>query len=62
MTKQEELKANIEELARQQNKTQLEIITQLQTAIALADVRKDDEEFLTQLCDLKWGYIYPRLS
>lgn len=56
MTEQE-LKANIEELARQQDKTQLEIITQLQTAIALTDVQKDDEELLTQLCDLKWDCI-----
>ena len=53
----QELKANIEKLARQQDKTQLEIITQLQTATALTDVQKNDEKLLTQLCDLKWDYI-----
>jgi len=49
----DELKKNIEMLAEQERKTELEIITQLQTAA----VAIGDEELLDQLCELKWDFI-----
>jgi len=56
MTNQE-LKANIERLAQQEDKSELEIITQLQSAIALTNVQDNDEKLLFQLCEVKWDYI-----
>ena len=48
-----ELKRNVEELAKQEGKTQIEIITTLQVAAAATD----NAELLDALCDLKWEYI-----
>jgi hypothetical protein len=48
-----ELKNNIEILAKEEGKTELEIITQLQSVAATTG----DEELLDQLCELKWDYI-----
>ena len=49
----QELKANIEKLAEEENKTPLEIITQLQPAAAATG----NDELLDALCELKWDYI-----
>ena len=49
----DELKANIELLAKEEGKSALEIITALQTGAA----RLGDEESLKILCDVKWDYI-----
>jgi hypothetical protein len=49
----EELKKNIETLAAQENKTALEIISQLQHGAYLSG----NEELLEMLCDAKWDYI-----
>jgi len=48
-----ELKTNIEKLAKEENKTELEIITSLQAAVAA----KGNEELLDELSELKWDYI-----
>jgi len=48
-----ELKANVEKLAAEEGKTEIEIISALQTACA---VTKNDE-LLDALCELKWDYI-----
>ena len=48
-----ELKQNIETLAAQENKTPLEIITQLQHG---ATIDKNDA-LLDMLCEVKWDYI-----
>lgn len=48
-----ELKKNIETLAAQENKTPLEIITQLQHGANIAQ----NEELLEMLCEVKWDYI-----
>ena len=48
-----DLKANIETLAKEENKTPLEIITLLQAAAAAIG----DDEQLEELCNLKWDYI-----
>jgi hypothetical protein len=48
-----ELKKNIEILAAQENKTQLEIITQLQAGAAITE----NNELLDMLCEVKWDYI-----
>lgn len=48
-----ELKTNIEKLAKEENKTELEIITQLQAGSVVVD----NAELLEMLCDLKWDYI-----
>jgi hypothetical protein len=48
-----DLKANIETLAAQENKTPLEIITQLQAGAAIAG----NNELLDMLCEVKWDYI-----
>jgi len=48
-----ELKNNIETLAAQENKTPLEIITQLQAGAALTE----NNELLDMLCEVKWDYI-----
>lgn len=47
------LKSNIEKLAKEEGKSELEIITSLQTAAALAG----QDELLEELSKLKWGYI-----
>jgi hypothetical protein len=49
----EALKANIETLAAEQNKTPLEIITALQTGA----VKLNNNELLDALCEIKWDYI-----
>ena len=49
----DELKANIELLAREEGKTALQIITMLQTGAA----KLADEDALKVLCDVKWDYI-----
>jgi hypothetical protein len=48
-----ELKNNIETLAAKENKTPLEIITQLQAGAALTE----NNELLDMLCEVKWDYI-----
>ena len=52
-TEMTELKKNIEKLALEQGKTELEIITTLQAVAA----KTDNEELLEDLCDLKWDYL-----
>lgn len=49
----ETLKANIEALAAEQNKTPLEIITALQAGA----VKLNNNELLDALCEIKWDYI-----
>jgi hypothetical protein len=49
-----DLKTNIEKLAKDEGKTELEVITQLQAVVAITG----DEELLEELCELKWDY-YP---
>ena len=49
----ETLKANIETLAAEQNKTPLEIITALQAGA----VKLNNNELLDALCEIKWDYI-----
>ena len=49
-----ELKANVEKLAIQEGKTEIEIITALQSEAAKLD---DDELLLGQLIELKSQYI-----
>ena len=51
--KMNELRKNIETLAAQENKTSLEIITQLQAGAALTE----NNELLDMLCEVKWDYI-----
>ena len=48
-----ELKKNIETLAAQENKTPLEIITQLQHGANISG----NGELLEMLCEVKWDYI-----
>jgi predicted negative regulator of RcsB-dependent stress response len=48
-----ELKSNVEQLAKEEGKTEIEIISSLQAACA---VTKNDE-LLDALCELKWDYI-----
>ena len=48
-----ELKKNIETLAKEQDKTELEIISLLQAAAA----KTENNELLEELCELKWDYI-----
>ena len=48
-----ELKKNIETLAVQENKTPLQIITQLQSGASLTE----NNELLEMLCEVKWDYI-----
>jgi len=50
----DELKANIEQLAEEEGKTEIEIITMLQGQAALLD---DDEKLLGRLIDLKNAYL-----
>ena len=52
MTKSQ-LKAAIEATAKEENKTEIEIISLMQAGCAL----KNDEATLEILCDLKWDYI-----
>jgi hypothetical protein len=52
MTKSQ-IKAAIEITAKEEGKTELEIISQAQAGAAA----KGDEESLEILCDLKWEYI-----
>jgi hypothetical protein len=49
----EELKKNIETLAAEQNKTALEIITDLQRGANITG----NEDLLEMLCEVKWDYI-----
>lgn len=49
----EELKKNIEALAAQENKTPLEVISQLQHGAHLSG----NEALLEMLCEVKWDYI-----
>ena len=49
----EDLKANIEKLAKDENKTALEIITALQSSCAATG----QDELLDELSELKWDYI-----
>jgi len=48
-----ELKRNVEQIAREQRKTEVEIISGLQASCA-ANGRSD---LLVELCELKWEYI-----
>lgn len=48
-----DLKTNIEQLAAEEGKTPLEIISLLQAAAAAIG----DDEQLEALCELKWDYI-----
>lgn len=48
-----ELKTNIETLAKEEGKTELEIISMLQAAAA----KMEDNETLESLCEIKWDYI-----
>ena len=48
-----ELKQNIEKLATEENKTEVEIISELQAGAA----KMGQEEVLEALCELKWDYI-----
>ena len=48
-----ELKANIETLAATENKTPIEIISQLQAGAVIAG----QDALLDMLCDVKWDYI-----
>lgn len=49
----DELKAEVEQLAKEDRKTELEIITELQAgAVQMGDFR-----LLEALCKLKWDYI-----
>jgi predicted negative regulator of RcsB-dependent stress response len=48
-----ELKTNIETLAKEAGKTELEIISMLQAAAA----EIEDNETLEALCEIKWDYI-----
>ena len=47
------LKAQVEQLARDKCKTEIEIITLLQVAAN----HTNNQELLEQLCELKWDYI-----
>ena len=47
------LKKNIEQLAEEEGKTELEVITELQGAAA----QTGNEGLLGLLCELKWDYI-----
>jgi len=47
------LKISVEQLAQDENKTELEIITQLQAAATMTS----NEELLNDLSELKWDYI-----
>jgi hypothetical protein len=47
------LKAQVEKMARDDGKTELEIITLLQVAAN----HTNNQELLDQLCELKWDYI-----
>ena len=53
MNNTNELKKNIETLAKQEEKTPLEIISQLQHGATIAG----NEELLDALCEVKWDYI-----
>lgn len=48
-----ELRKNIKTLAREEAKTELEIVTLLQTGAAATD----NEELLEMLCEIKWELI-----
>ena len=48
-----ELKTNVETIAKEQGKSPVEIISQLQTGAAAIE----DEAMLEALCELKWEYI-----
>lgn len=48
-----ELKTNVEQLAKEEGKTELEIITLLQAGAAKIEAKK----LLEMLCELKWDYI-----
>ena len=53
MTQHNELKSNIEKIAKEENKTELEVITEMQAgAVAL-----DCEKTLDMLCKVKREYI-----
>lgn len=52
MTKSQ-LKAAIEITAKEENKTEIEIISLMQSGCAI----QGDEKTLEMLCDLKWDYI-----
>jgi hypothetical protein len=49
----EALKANIETLAAEENKTPLQIISALQAGA----VKLGNNELLDALCEIKWDYI-----
>jgi len=49
----DELKKNVEQMAREEGKTELEIISDLQAACATTG----DDRILDDLCELKWEYI-----
>ena len=48
-----EIKNNIETLAKEEGKSELEIISILQAAAA----KMEDNETLEALCEIKWEYI-----
>ena len=47
------LKASIEAVAKESNKLELDVITEMQAGAAIIE----DEKTLDMLCDLKWDYI-----
>ncbi len=49
----DDLKKNIETLAKDKGQSPVEVISQLQSGAALVG----DEALLDALCDLKWEYI-----
>jgi len=51
--KMNEIKNNIETLAKEEGKSELEIISILQAAAA----KMEDNETLEALCEIKWEYI-----
>ena len=48
-----QLRTNVEQLAKEQGKTALEIITQLQAAAS----QTGNTQLLEDLCKLKWNYV-----
>lgn len=48
-----DLKTKVEQLAKETGKTQIEVITALQAAVAVTG----NELLLDELCNLKWDYI-----
>ena len=49
----EDLKTNVEKIAKQEGKTPLEVISELQAGATTIG----NNDLLDMLCDLKWDYI-----